>query len=286
MSYAYHKIQIAQVGLTDNQNISDGSRIVNFSGTGYGNYPGWNSITGKWSLFGPTGVNIGQDAGKYSQQNNTIVIGTQAGYTGQATGAIAIGYQAGYTGQATGSIAIGWQAGSNTLGSNSIAIGTLSSAYTGVANSICLNASGNPMSGATGFCVNPVRANPTGGLSATGGSVALYNPATYEFTYQPLSNPVVSISGATGVAGVSYAYIGNVLIQWGLSFPITSGSPSVVTLAKPYTATNTYTITATPWNSVAGSTGAFSVFPNSTTTFTIDSEGFVGKTYYFQTIGY
>lgn len=67
---------------------------------------------------------------------------------------------------------------------------------------------------------------------------------------------------------------------------IVSGVPATITLAKPYASNNTYSVTASPSNAITGATGSFTVYPLTSNTFSIDSEGYVSKSYFFQTIGY
>jgi hypothetical protein len=136
---------------------------------------------------GSSSVAVGYNAGRISQGDNAVSLGTEAGGYFQRPSSIAIGYQAGYTGQGTQSIAIGYQAGYTGQVSNAIAIGYRAGFSGQKQASIILNASSSPLgdNNTVGLFVNPVRQD------ATTTNALVYNPATYEITYNSAKTFVI-----------------------------------------------------------------------------------------------
>jgi hypothetical protein len=164
-------------------------------GTNWADYLYWDSNTKKWEV-GDTNINLGADAGQYSQQTDSIAIGHGAGKYNQGESSIAIGHLAGYTGQGGGClafgnsagelnqsnhcIAIGSQAGKTGQGEYALAIGHVAGYSNQADHTIIINATGDIVNGTPGqsrsFYVAPIREdNTTTTLVGLG-----YNPETYE----------------------------------------------------------------------------------------------------------
>jgi hypothetical protein len=125
---------------------------------------------------GAFAIAIGANAGGNIQSANSISIGTDTGAL-QLDNAIAIGAGAGSNTQGVNSIAIGAGSGVEQQGGNSIAIGLGAGATNQAVNSIVINATGANLENTTAnsLVISPIR-------SATGTTIAQYNPATGEVT--------------------------------------------------------------------------------------------------------
>jgi hypothetical protein len=111
---------------------------IGVTGSFWSDYLFWNDATYTWDV-GSNKVHLGQNAGQFNQEANTVAIGNLAGNTDQQQYSVAIGRQsgryrqqsqavaignvAGNTDQKTHGIAIGGNAGANNQGQHSVAIG-------------------------------------------------------------------------------------------------------------------------------------------------------------------
>ena len=178
-------------------------------GSSYGDYLYWDGST---YAVGDGTINLGQDAGRFSQsyaavamgiragylnqgydsvaigdsagqqyqQNFAVAIGPYAGSQDQSSSTVAVGYQAGSNYQQNNAVSIGSQAGYNNQGAYSIAIGNQAGFQDQAARSIILNASGSTLNSSIpdpAFYVAPVRAD------ITQAKVLGYDPDTKEVTY-------------------------------------------------------------------------------------------------------
>ena len=159
-------------------------------------------------------IAFGNSIGILTQGAGAIAIGGAAA-NAQSINAIAIGTNAGTNNQGTNAVAIGVNAGSKSQAVNAIAIGNNAGVYQTAAG-IVINATGTEIDGNTaGFVVAPVR-NDQNNI----GNVAMYNPATAEFTYAN----TINISGNMQSNGV----VTNDIVSYGTIFAnaltLTSGT--------------------------------------------------------------
>lgn len=125
---------------------------------------------------GASAIAIGANAGSDTQSANSVAIGTNTGAL-QCENGIAIGTGAGANTQGVNSIAIGAGSGAEQQGGNSVAIGLGAGATNQAVNSIVINATGANLENTTAnsLVISPIR-------SATGTTIAQYNPTTGEVT--------------------------------------------------------------------------------------------------------
>ena len=92
------------------------------SGTNYGDYIYWDSVSTSW-VIGSTKINLGSGAGQINQGGNSVALGNQSGNLNQGASSIAIGDSSGNINQGVYSIASGYQAGEKSQGNYAIAVG-------------------------------------------------------------------------------------------------------------------------------------------------------------------
>jgi hypothetical protein len=169
-------------------NIPDGYITSN-----YINGNSWGSVVFGYGIgnqsAGTNYVALGQYAGEYGLNENSIAIGTWAARSNissasQGQSAIAIGYEAGVAGQQNNAIAIGTNAGrsggSVFQGTNSVAIGTNAGYNQMVSGSIVINGTGQPLNAPNqGLYISPIRHISASELPAGYYNLA-YNTSTGE----------------------------------------------------------------------------------------------------------
>ena len=182
-------------------------------GEGAGGYhPQSNSVaigTGA-GLYSNNGIAIGTFAG-FSNINsniNQIAIGSNAGYDNQGSESIAIGTNAGYVDQEYDSVAIGNRAGWSNQGAGSIALGN----HAGESNQSPLSIAIGQYAGAKDQSTNTIVLNATGGLLNTTYDNSFYvAPIRYDSTisttvlqYNTNTNEVVWTISFTCMSTIAY----------------------------------------------------------------------------------